>query len=114
METKPKIDLIEYIEATDKLDIRMGQIVSAERVHKSDKMLKLSVIFGEEADEEKTVMTNIGLKFSPDDLLGAVMPFVVNLAPVKLMGVVSEAMIVIPTLDDDAFLEFNRIGSRLI
>jgi methionyl-tRNA synthetase len=114
METKSKIDLIDYLEASDKLDIRLGQIVSAERVHKSDKMLKLRVIFGEEADEEKTVMTNIGAKVSPDDLLGAVMPFVVNLVPVKLMGVVSEAMILPPVMGDDMFLELNRIGSKLL
>lgn len=114
METKTKIDLIEFLEAKDKLDIRMGQIVSAEKVHKSDKMLKLSVIFGEEENEEKTVVTNIGSKFAPVDLLGLVFPFVVNLTPAKLMGIMSEAMIVIPTLDDDMFLEFNRIGSKLL
>lgn len=114
METKKKIDLIDYLEASDKLDIRLGQIVTAERVHKSDKMLKLSVIFGEAEDEEKTVVTNIGQTFNPDDLLGLVFPFIVNLEPVKLMGIMSEAMIVVPSLDNELFLEFNRIGSKLL
>lgn len=113
METKKKIDLIDYLELADKLDVRMGQIVAAERVHKSNKMLKLQVIFGENEDEEKTVATNIGHKFEPDDLLGLVLPFVVNLEPVKIMGITSYAMILPPTIDDEVYLDFNRIGSKL-
>lgn len=114
MITKELISFEEFMQASNKLDIRMGQIVGAEKVHKSDKMLKLSVIFGEEANEEKTVVTNIGSKFSPHDLLGLVCPFVVNLTPTKIMGIMSEAMIVIPTLDDDMFIDFNRIGTKLL
>jgi methionine--tRNA ligase beta chain len=113
METKEKIDLIDFLEAKDKLDIRIGQVISAERIPKSKKMLKLQVIFGEEDDEELTVVTNIGDKFEPDDLLAVTFPFIVNLTPAKVMGITSEAMIVVNQIGDEIYLD-NRIGASIL
>lgn len=113
METKEKIEFEDFIQASGKLDIRIGQVVSAERVPKSTKMLKLQVIFGEEDNEELTVVTNIGDKFEPDDLLALTFPFIVNLTPAKVMGIVSEAMIVVNHIDGEVFLD-NRIGASIL
>ena len=116
MKIKEQIEFPEFLEIQKKLDIQIGQIVGVERIPKSDKMLKLLVIFGADEEDEKTVVTNIGSKFSEDDLLGLTFPFIVNLKPSKIMGVVSEAMIMVTSFDgdDEIFLEFNRIGSKLL
>lgn len=113
MITKELIEFDVFLQASNKLDIRIGQVVSAERVPKSTKMLKLQVIFGEEDEDELTVVTNIGDKFTPDDLLGLTFPFIVNLVPSKIMGIVSEAMIVVNHIEDEVYLD-NRIGANLL
>lgn len=112
MITKELISFEEFMKASNKLDIRIGQVVSAERVPKSTKMLKLQVIFGEE--DELTVVTNIGDKFEPDDLLALTFPFVVNLTPSKIMGILSQAMIVVNHFTDDEIHLDNRIGASLL
>lgn len=114
MKTKEQIDFTEFLAIEKKLDIQIGQVISVEKVAKSDKMLKLGVIFGEAEEDEITVVTNIGTKFAPDDLLGVTFPFIVNLKPVKIMGIESQAMIMVTSYEDDIFLEFNRIGSQLL
>jgi len=118
MKTKDKIHFTDFLEIEKKLDIRIGQIVAAERVPKSNKLLKLTVIFGAEEEYQKTVVTNIGSTHEPEDLLALTMPFIVNLEPVTMMGVVSEAMIVVGTNDDtdkpQVGLDYFNIGSKLI
>lgn len=121
MNTKEQIDFSQFLEIESKLDIRIGQIVAAERVPKSDKLLKLSVIFGIEEEDERTVVTNIGSQFEPDDLLALTFPFIVNLKPSKMMGITSEAMIIIgKTILGDANGEYEQlrldqpIGAKLI
>ncbi len=117
MEVKDKISFSEYIDIEKKLDIRIGQIVAAERIPKSSKLLKLTVIFGVEEEYEKTVVTNIGTTYAPDDLIGLTMPFIVNLEPVVMMGVTSEAMIVVGTGLEGQIqvgLDYVGIGTKLI
>jgi methionyl-tRNA synthetase len=118
MNTKDKIPFSEFLEIEKKLDIRIGQIVAAERVPKSNKLLKLTVIFGANEEDQKTVVTNIGSTHEPDDLLAMPMPFIVNLEPVTMMGIVSEAMIVVGTNDyadkpQVGLYDFS-VGSKLI
>ncbi len=110
---KELISFEEFMQASNKLDIRIGQVVSVERVPKSTKMLKLEVIFGEEEEDVVTVVTNIGDRFSADDLLGLTFPFVVNLIPSKIMGIMSQAMIIVNHIGDEIYLD-NRIGSKLL
>ncbi len=114
---KKEIDYQEFLSIEEKLDIRIGQIVSAERISKSDKLLKLGVIFGIDEEDEKTVVTNIGSTIEPDDLLGLTLPFIVNLKPSKMMGVTSEAMIVIGTGlegQTQVGLDYFAIGTKLL
>lgn len=74
-----------------KVDIRAGRVLSAERVPKSDKLLKLSVDLGEPAPRQ--ILAGIGLTFEPTALVDGVFAFVVNLAPRKMMGLESNGMI---------------------
>src|SRR3990167_1847829 len=74
-----------------KVERRVGEIVSAEPILGSDKLLKLRVNFG---DHERQVLSGIA-KFFPDpaQLVGKRVPFVTNLAPRTMMGLESQAMI---------------------
>lgn len=92
---KEQIEFSEFLEIEKKLDIRIGQVVASERVPKSDKLLKLTVIFGSEESDVKTVVTNLGQYFEPDVFLGGRFQFIVNLKPSKMMGITSEAMIMV-------------------
>lgn len=99
METKQKISYTEFTSIQEKLDIRTGVITQVQRVPKSSKLLNMDVDLG--VLGKKTCVTNIGQYFDdPDVLLGRVELFLVNLEPVKMMGITSEVMIVIPTSED--------------
>lgn len=74
-----------------KVEIRVGEILSAEKIEGSDKLLKLRVSFG---DEERQVLSGIAAFFPEiSALVGKRVPFVTNLAPRKMMGLESQAMI---------------------
>ncbi|MFM9837696.1 MAG: methionine--tRNA ligase [Cyclobacteriaceae bacterium] len=73
-----------------KMDIRIGKVLTAERVEKSKKLLKLSVDTG---IDTRTVMSGIAEHFSPEDVIGKQVTILVNLAPRKIMGVESQGMI---------------------
>lgn len=75
----------------DKIDIRVGTIQSVEDIEESDKMLKLVVDFG---DFSRTIL--VGMKKerdNPSEIIGQQALFVVNLAPRKMFGEVSEGML---------------------
>lgn len=75
-----------------KVEIRVGEIMSVERIEGSDKLLKLSVNFAEETPRQ--VLSGIAAYFEdPQVLVGKRYPFVTNLAPRKMMGLESQAMI---------------------
>lgn len=74
-----------------KVDIRAGTIVTAERVPKSKKLIKLQVNFGELGDRQ--IVAGIGETFEDHELPNAKVLAVVNLAPRKLMGLESHGMI---------------------
>jgi methionyl-tRNA synthetase len=73
-----------------KLDLRVGTVVSAEKVQKADKLLKLEVDLG---FEKRTIVSGIALHFAPQDLVGKQVVIVANLAPRKLKGIESNGMI---------------------
>lgn len=73
-----------------KVEMRAGTIESAEGIEKSEKLLKLSVDFG---DEKRQVISGIAQYYSPDDLVGKQFIFVTNLEPRSIMGLESQAMI---------------------
>jgi len=114
--SKELIDFNEYIEIEKKLEIRIGSIVDADVIPKSKKMVKLRVSFSGELDapEMKTVVTNLGDKFGIKDFIGIRCPFITNLAPVTIMGVMSEAMIVVAEKNGNVELTDYSIGSKLL
>jgi methionyl-tRNA synthetase len=73
-----------------KLDLRVGTILSAEKVAKADKLLTLEVDLG---FEKRTIVSGIALHFKPEDLIGRQVVIVANLAPRKLKGIESNGMI---------------------
>ncbi len=117
METNPignkNITIDEFFQITSNIDIRYGQILLAERIPKSKKLLKLTVIFGENLSDEKTIVTNIGDKFEPESMLAMVLPFLLNIPPTEIMGVKSEGMIILPTFNGNPQLDIISIGSKL-
>lgn len=115
---KDKIEFSEFLEIEKRLEIKFGTIGEVERIKGSDKLLKLTVSFEEESGK-RTVVTNIGKDVSDEDILMKLENqgyyFVTNLKPVKMMGVVSEAMILIPTWKEEMKLGQTRIiGAKLI
>ena len=83
--------MINY-EDFSKLEIRIGEIQRVEKIEKSEKLLLLSVDFGEE--DPRTVVSGIAPYFGdPQSLVGVQCSFVTNLEPRSLMGHESQAMI---------------------
>lgn len=74
-----------------KVKMAVGKVLSAEKLEKSPKLLKLSVDFGEK--EPRQVLSGIAKTFTPEDLIGKSFSFVINLEPRQIMGMESQAMI---------------------
>jgi methionyl-tRNA synthetase len=73
-----------------KVDLRVAQVIAAEVVPKSKKLLKLRVSLG---SEERTVLAGIAEHYTPGDLIGKKVVVVANLQPAKLMGIESQGMV---------------------
>ncbi|MBS1934412.1 MAG: methionine--tRNA ligase subunit beta, partial [Bacteroidetes bacterium] len=73
-----------------KLDLKVGTILSAEKVEKADKLLKLEIDLG---FEKRTIVSGIALHFKPDEIVGKQVTVVANLAPRKMRGIESNGMI---------------------
>ncbi len=78
------------IEDFMKVDLRVGKIISAKRVEKSEKLIKLNVDIGAET---RQVVAGIGKSYTPEDLMGKSVVIVANLKPAKLMGIESRGML---------------------
>ncbi|HEX2676666.1 MAG TPA: methionine--tRNA ligase subunit beta, partial [Polyangiales bacterium] len=74
-----------------KVELRVAEVLSAERVPKSDKLLKLSVNAGDPAPRQ--ILAGIGQHYAPEDLVGKRVVIVANLKPRKLMGLESQGMV---------------------
>lgn len=85
-----------------KIDIRTGKIISAEKVQKADKLLKLEVDLGFEI---RTIVSGIAMHFAPEEIIGNQVAVVVNLAPRKMRGIESNGMILMAE-DGDGKLRF--------
>jgi methionine--tRNA ligase beta chain len=78
-------------DAVEQLDVRVGTIVSVEDVKGSDKLLKLGVSFG---DHRRTILAGMKReRANPQEIVGRQALFVVNLAPRRMAGEVSEGML---------------------
>lgn len=82
-----------YIQFEDflKVSIKVGKVLSVEKVEGSPKLLKLSVTFGEETPRQ--VLSGIAKSVTPEDIVGKSFAFVTNLAPRMILGMESQAMI---------------------
>lgn len=98
---EPVKDLIDF-EQFSALDLRVGSIISAEKMPKADKLLILQVDLG---FEKRTIVSGIAEYFDPEKIIGQQVSVVVNLAPRTLRGVESQGMILMATKFDGS-LEF--------
>ncbi len=85
-EKKPEIQFGDF----EKLELRTGIVLTAEKVAKADKLLKLEVDLGY---ERRIIVSGIALHFLPEDILGKQVVVVANLAPRKMKGIESNGMI---------------------
>ena len=74
-----------------KLDLRVGEVLKVEEVEKSEKLLRLTVDFGEE--ETRNILSGIKQWYTPEDLVNKQFIFVFNLEPRKMMGEESQGML---------------------
>ena len=75
-----------------KIQLKTAKILTAERVPKSEKLLKLQVSLGE-GTEQRQIVAGIGKKYDPEALIGKTIIIVANLKPAKLMGIESQGMV---------------------
>ena len=94
--TSPKTPRVESetpalmpIEEFKQWDLRVARVLSAERIPKTDKLIKMKIDLG----EERTLVAGIGRDYAPEELVGKSLVVVANLQPTKLMGVESQAML---------------------
>jgi len=86
VEEKPEISLEDFA----KIDLRVAKIVKAERVPKSEKLVKLILNI---SGEERQIVAGIGATYTPESLIGREIIMIYNLKPVKLMGIDSNGML---------------------
>jgi methionyl-tRNA synthetase len=98
----PRISVADF----GKVDLRVAEVLAAEAVPKSKKLLKLTVSLG---DEERTVVSGIAAHYAPADLVGKKVVLVANLEPAKLMGIESNGMVLSGEIDGQlAVLTLDR------
>ena len=96
--TKPEIVFDDFA----KIDLKVGTILSAEKVQKADKLLKLEIDLGY---EKRTIVSGIALHFEPEAIIGKQVVVVANLAPRKMRGIESNGMILMSE-DAEGKLQF--------
>jgi methionyl-tRNA synthetase len=104
------------IEDFAKVELRVAQVKSAEKVKGADKLLRLEVDLGTEV---RQIVAGIALAYEPEQLIGRKVVIVANLAPRKLRGLESNGMIVAASVGEGGtpvlagFLEDVPVGARL-
>ncbi len=86
---EPQKETINF-EDFGKMDIRLGTILSAEKVEKADKLVKLLVDTG---IDKRTIVSGIAEHYSPEEIVGKTVSVLMNLAPRKIKGIESQGMI---------------------
>lgn len=91
-EAKPAAAAADEITIDDfaKIDLRVATVIAAERVSKTDKLIKLQVKIG---DEERTIVSGIAQHYEPENLIGKNVIVIANLKPAKLRGIESRGMV---------------------
>ena len=96
----PEDDGLITFDAFQNVELRVAEVVAAEKIAKSDRLLKLTV----KAPEERTVVAGIAEFYSPEEITGRQVILVANLKPAKLMGVTSQGMVLAVKHDDRLIL----------
>jgi methionyl-tRNA synthetase len=110
--TDSRISIDDFV----KVELRVGEVKTAERVKGADKLLKLEVDIGTEV---RTIVAGIAEKYAPEKIIGMKVVIVANLQPRKLRGIESNGMIVAASIGEKgqpvlaSFLEDVPIGARL-
>ncbi|WP_085522387.1 methionine--tRNA ligase [Tuberibacillus sp. Marseille-P3662] len=102
---EPAIDINDF----GKVDLRVGTVIDAEPVKKTDKLLKLQLDMG--AGQKRQVVSGIAEHYHPDTLAGQKVIVVANLKPVKLRGETSEGMILAG--EEDGVLKLASVDETL-
>lgn len=107
-EALPQISIDDFF----KTDLRVAEILTAENVKKSKKLIKMTVSLG---TETRTVVSGIAQYYKPEDLVGKHVIFVANLKPAKLMGIESHGMVLAASKDGELVVPFVDMpaGSRV-
>jgi methionyl-tRNA synthetase len=115
--TEQQADASQHISIDEfiKVDLRVAQILVAERVPKADKLLRLEVDLGY---EKRQILAGIAQYYEPEKLIGRKIVIVANLAPRKMRGLESNGMLLAASLEGGSpvlagFLEEVPLGSRL-
>lgn len=101
-------DEIEYDDFA-KLDIRIGEIIAAEKVEDADKLIKCTVDFGEIG--ERTIVSGILQWRSSEELVGKKLPYIVNLKPRTLKGIESQGMLLAMSFNNEE--EFSLLEPEI-
>ncbi len=121
--TKPVVENVvegvQFIDIGDfaKVDLRVGQILTAERIPKSDKLLRFTVELGEAAPRQ--ILAGIAEYYEPEKLVGQRVVIVANLKPRKLRGFESQGMVLAASVGEEGkpvlatFVEDVPNGARL-
>ena len=96
------------IDEFQKSDLRVGKIISAERVEGSEKLLKLQVDIGEPAPCQ--ILSGIAKWYAPEDLTGKSVVVIANLEPRMMMGMESNGMLLAAHSEDGAAVVIRPVG----
>jgi methionyl-tRNA synthetase len=83
------VALISFADFTA-VDLRTAKVIAAEKVPKTDKLLKLELEVG---NTTRTIVSGIAASYTPEELVGKTIIIVANLTPAKLRGILSEGML---------------------
>jgi methionyl-tRNA synthetase len=98
------------IEDFAKLDLRVAKVIAAEKIEKSDKLLKLQLQVG---SETRQVVSGIAKHYSSEQMVGKTVILVANLKPAKLMGTLSQGMILAAS-DDEGNLSIIEPDKEMV
>jgi len=101
-ERKDEMEEISFDEVK-KMDLRVGEIVQAERVPGTDKLIKLEVDVG---TEKRTMVAGVADVYSPEDLRGKKLVVIVNLKPAVIRGIESQGMLLAAEVEGKAIIPF--------
>ena len=111
VEEQPK-ELVEEISIDEfkKVKLRVAQIISAENVKKSDKLLKLQIDLG---NEKRQLVAGIAKSYLPEELIGKRILVVANLKPAKLFGIESQGMVLALDTNEEGKVKLIEIDQSI-